>query len=363
MINEERLVNTFLELVRIDSPSGHEEVISEHLFRVLRAMTDDVERDEAGNVIARFPGNDDREPVMLNAHMDTVGTDTGITPVIRDGVIYSDGTTILGADDKSGVAVILEVMRTLQEHPDIPRPPVEVVFTVGEERGLLGAIALDTRRLRSQRGLVLDSGGPIGTIVVAAPYQDKHWIRVIGKASHAGAAPNEGISAIRVAAEAIASMRLGQIDEETTANVGVIHGGVATNIVPEQVEIQSEARSREESKLVEQTKHMVECFEQAAAKYGARVEVEVKRLFDGYRYSPEAPLVRWVAQAAQALGFEPIYKETNGGTDANIFNQRGIPCVVISTGQADVHTKNEHIAIQDMVNAARLVLRAVETAE
>ncbi len=362
MINEQRLVDTFLELVRIDSPSGHEEAIGRHLMAVLRALTDDVEQDEAGNIIARFPGDESRQPLMLNAHMDTVGTDTGITPVIRDGVIYSDGTTILGADDKSGVAVILEVMRVLQEHPDIPRPPVDVVVTVGEERGLLGAQALDVSRVRSRRGLVLDSGGPIGTIVVAAPYQDKHWVTVIGKASHAGAEPEKGISAIRVAAEAIAAMRLGKVDEETTANVGVIEGGVATNIVPERVEILSEARSRDEGKLVAQTQHMVACFQEAAARHGARVEVEVKRLYDGYRYTPDHPLVRRVAEAARSLGFEPVYKEAGGGTDANIFNSKGMTCVVISTGQADVHTKNEHIAIEDMVNCARWVLQFIRSA-
>ena len=359
MINEERLVGTFLDLVRIDSPSGHEEAIGEHLLHILREMTDDVEQDEAGNIIARFSGDESRQPLMLNAHMDTVGTDTGITPVIRDGVIYSDGTTILGADDKSGVAVILEVVRTLQEHPDLPHPPVEVVLTVGEERGLLGARALDVRRLRSRRGIVLDSGGPIGTIVVAAPYQDKHRITVIGKASHAGAAPDEGISAIRVAAEAIAAMRLGQVDEETTANVGVIEGGVATNIVPERVEVLSEARSRDEAKLRAQTEHMLACFQEAAARHGARVEVDVKRLFDGYRHDLESPLVRWVAEAARALGFDPVYKEAGGATDANIFNANGLACVVLSTGQADVHTKNEHIAIDDMANSARWVLRAI----
>ncbi len=362
MINEQRLVDTFLELVRIDSPSGHEEAIGKHLLTVLRAMTDDVEQDAAGNLIARFPGDDSREPVMLNAHMDTVGTDTGITPVIRDGVIYSDGTTILGADDKSGVAVILEAVRALLEHPETARPPVEVVITVGEERGLLGAQALDVGRLRSRRGLVLDSGGPIGTIVVVAPYQDKHWITVIGRASHAGAEPAKGISAIRVAAEAIAAMRLGQVDEETTANVGVIQGGVATNIVPERVEILSEARSRDEGKLVAQTEHMIACLKDAAARHGARVEVEVKRLYNGYRYSAESPIVRWIADAARALGFEPIYKEAGGGTDANVFNNKGLTCVVISTGQADVHTKNEHIAVQDLVDCTRWVLQALTTA-
>ena len=158
-------------------------------------------------------------------------------------------------------------------------------------------------------------------------------------------------------------MRLGRIDEETTANVGVIQGGVATNIIPERVELWSEARSRDEGKLAAQTEHMMACLREAADRYGAQVEIEVTRIFNGYRHPLDAPLVRWVAEAARALGFEPIYKEAGGGTDANIFNHKGIPSVVLSTGQADVHTKNEHIAIEDMVNCARWVLQAVRSAE
>lgn len=361
-IQQQRLVDLFLKLVQIDSPSGYEGEIGAYLRHVLMDMGGDVQMDERGNVVAHFPGTRAGDAVMLNAHMDTVGTDKGIKPVIRDGVIYSDGTTILGADDKSGVAVILEVVQTLLEHPEIQYPPLDVVFTVGEEQGLIGARALDVGLVRARKGLVLDSGGPIGTIIIAAPYQDKHWIRVLGRASHAGAEPEKGINAIRVAAEAIVAMRLGRIDEETTANVGVIRGGVATNIVPDKVEVHSEARSRTESKLVAQSEHMIAAFREAARRHGAQVDVEHKRLYDGYRHSPDSPLVQWVADAAKALGFEPIYKEAGGGTDANIFNKKGIASVVISTGQADVHTHNEHIAIEDMVNCARWVLEAVRRA-
>ncbi len=362
MIREERIVSTFLELVRIDSPSGQEATIGAHLHRRLEDLGLTVEQDEVGNLIARRPGRAEAGPVMLNAHMDTVGTDTGITPVIRDGVIYSDGATILGADDKSGLAAILEVLHVLQEHPEIEAPPLEVVFTVGEERGLIGAQALDMSRLHARRGLVLDSGGPIGTIIVAAPYQDKHHVTVIGKASHAGAAPEKGINAIRVAAEAIAALRLGKIDEETTANVGIIHGGVATNIVPDRVDVDMEARSRDEAKLVAQTEHMLTAFREVAERHHAQVEMEVRRLYNGYRHPLDSPLIRWVSDAVRRLGRDPIYHEAGGGTDANVFNARGLPSVVISTGQADVHTKDEHIAIADLVDCARWVLECVKSA-
>lgn len=359
MINRDRLVNTFLELVRIDSPTGHEEQIGAHLVRVLRDLGGEVTADDVGNVVAYFDGTRNADPVMLNAHMDTVGTDTGITPVIRDGVIYSDGTTILGADDKSGIAVILEVLHVLRDHLEVPHPPIDVVITVGEEQGLVGATALDPSRVRARRGIVLDSGGPIGTVITAAPYQDKHRLIVHGKASHAGAEPEKGINAIRVAAEAIAAMRLGRIDDETTANVGVIHGGVATNIVPDRVEVYTEARSRTESKLVAQSQHMLACFQDAAKRHGVSVEIQHRRTYDGYRHAADAAVVTWVVEAVKALGFEPIFREAGGGTDANVFNSRGIQAVVISTGQADVHTPNEHIAIEDMVNSARWVLQAI----
>ena len=362
MIDKERLVQTFLTLVRIDSPSGHEQDIGEHLLRQLRTWTPHVERDDAGNVIAHLEGTKSGPAILLNAHMDTVGTDRGIVPVIRDGVIYSEGETILGADDKSGLAIILEVLQTLADHPDIPRPRLDVVFTVGEERGLEGARALDMTRLRAQRGVVLDSGGPIGTIIVAAPYQDQHHFVVHGRASHAGAEPEKGINAIQVAAHAIARMRMGRIDEETTANVGRIEGGVATNIVPARVEVHAEARSRTESKLVAQTEHMKQAFEDAAKAFGATVEAHIRRLYNGYRHPVDSPLVRWVADAARRLGIEPRYREAGGGTDANVFNERGLPAVVISTGQTAVHTPNEHIAIQDLYDGARWVLEIVRSA-
>lgn len=359
MIDKTRLVDTFLTLVRIDSPSGHEERIGQYLLDLLRDLGADGHMDDLGNILVQWPGNGPGDAIMLNAHMDTVGTDRGIEPVVREGVIYSQGETILGADDKAGLAIIIEVLRVLRDHPDFPHPPLDILFTVGEERGLIGARGVDMGALRARRGVVLDSGGPIGTIVVAAPYQDRHHFTVHGRASHAGVEPEKGINAIRVAAEAIAAMPLGRIDEETTANVGVIRGGVATNIVPDRVDVDSEARSRAEAKLIAQTEAMIRAFREAAQRHGAHLHVEHRRLYNGYRHAPDSPLVRWIAEAARALGFTPIYKEAGGGTDANVFNERGLPTVVISTGQTAVHTPEEHIAIQDLYDAARWVLEIV----
>ncbi len=360
MINESRLVQTFLELLAIDSPSGQEEAIGADLMQRFAGLGGEVVRDEHGNVIARWPGAGDAW-LLLSAHMDTVGTDTGIRPQIRDGVIYSDGTTILGGDDKSGVAAIIEVLLSIRED-QLAHPPLEVVISVGEEVGLQGAKWLDKSKLRARQGYVLDSGGAIGSIVVSAPSQDSLRMTVHGKKAHAGSEPENGINAIRVAAEAIAAMPLGRIDFETTANIGVIEGGTATNIVPDEVMVRGEARSRSAAKLEDQTAAMVRAFEEAAAGHGARAEISVVRSYNAYRYTPETPVVARAARAARRLGFQPSYRDSGGGADANVYAAAGINCAVLSTGMDDVHTAQEHIAIADMVDSARLLQEIVISA-
>jgi len=350
-INEKRVIDTFLELVRIDSPSKQEASIGQHLAAALAALGGQVERDAVGNVLGRFAGQG--EPIILNAHMDTVGQDTGIKPVIKDGVIYSDGTTILGGDDKSGVAVILEVLRMLQDVPAAERPALEVLFTVSEEIGLVGARHFDTAKLAGRRGVVLDEGGPIGSLVVAAPFQDNHEIRVTGKSSHAGAEPEKGVSAIEVAAAAIHLMPLGRIDPETTANVGIIKGGTATNIVTASLYAKSEARSLDEEKLAAQTEKMRQAWQCAAAMRGARVDVQVTREYNGYHFSADHPWIAYLAERMTAAGFEPRLEKSGGGSDANIFNSEGLTMVVISTGMTAVHTSREHIAVRDIVDATK----------
>ncbi len=332
---------------------GHEAAIGRDLAARLTALGGQTQQDEHGNLIARWP-HDRGDWLMLSAHMDTVGADTGIKPQIRDGVIYSDGTTILGGDDKSGIAAILEVIESLRE-TRASHPPLEVVISVGEESHLVGARLLDKGKLLARRGYVLDAGGPIGTVIHSAPSQDTLDVVVFGKKAHAGSEPEKGINAIRVASEAIAAMPLGRIDEETTANIGVIEGGVATNIVPDEVRIRGEARSRDNTKLARQTAAMVGAFQEAAERLGARVQVKLSRSYNAYKWTHDNPVVSQAIAAAQALGFTPIVKPTGGGSDANIYAENGITCVVLSTGMADVHTTKEHIAIKDMVDAARFL--------
>jgi tripeptide aminopeptidase len=362
LINESRLVQTFLTLVAIDSPSGQEESIGSDLMMRLAALGGDVVRDEHGNVIARWCAErNSGDWLMLSAHMDTVGKDTGIRPQIRDGIIYSDGTTILGSDDKSGVAAILEVLRSLRED-NLAHPPLEVVISIGEEMGLLGAKLLDKGKLRARRGYVLDAGGPIGTVVISAPSQDSLRIVIHGKKAHAGSEPENGINAIRVASEAIAAMPLGRIDFETTANIGVIEGGIATNIVPDEVVIRGEARSRDNAKLAAQTSAMVHAFDEAAARHGAHAEVTVTRAYNTYRLTANTPVVAHATAAAEHLGFTPLLRDGGGGADANIYAEHGIVCTVISTGMENVHTPLEHIAVSDMLDVTRLLQQIVTSA-
>ncbi|MFZ2358561.1 MAG: M20/M25/M40 family metallo-hydrolase [Anaerolineae bacterium] len=358
MINQQRLLQTFLDLVRIDSPSSFEAEIGRELDARLQTLGLQTEMDAVGNLVGRT-STGAGDWLLLSTHMDTVGTDRGITPVIRDGVVYSDGTTILGADDKSGVAAVLEVLTVLREQ-GLPHPPLEVVISVGEELGLYGARNLDTSRLRARYGIVLDSGGPIGHIVVSAPSQDNIRLTVHGVSAHAGAEPEKGINAIRVAAEAIAAMPLGRIDAETTCNVGIIEGGTARNIVPERVKIIGEARSRDNAKLEALTARIVAAFQDSADRHGARLEADVTRTYNTYRLAENEPIVQAVAGAARSLGHSVQLRASGGGTDGNIYTAAGIPCVVISTGMAEVHTPNEHIAIEDFVASADLLLAAVQ---
>jgi tripeptide aminopeptidase len=315
-----------------------------------------VERDAIGNVFARRPGVG--KPLLLNAHLDTVVPGKGIQPVVADGIIRSDGRTILGSDDKAGVAVLLEVLQVAQE-ANRALPPLEVLLTVQEEVGLCGAKAFDISKLTAREGIGLDAGGPIGTINVAAPSQDCLAAVIHGRAAHAGAEPEKGISAIRVAAEAIAQMPLGRIDEETTANIGIIHGGQATNIVCDRLEMQGEARSRNDHKLAAQTRAMVAALEEAASRHGARAEITVSRAYSAFSLSPDEPIIRLLAAAARQVGLEPAYEATGGGSDTNIFNAAGVRIANMSCGMAQAHTLSEHIAIADMAQAAEMLLAAL----
>lgn len=355
VIDETRLLQTFLALIQIDSPSGQEATIAAELADRLGALDMDTHTDPVGNVLGRWVA--DGPSLLLSAHMDTVAPGIGIRPVVEDGLVRSDGTTILGGDDKSGIAVILEALAAL--HEQSRHPAIEVAFTVGEETGLHGAKALDPNWLRSREALVLDSGGPLHALVYGAPASDKFAATVYGQAAHAGSNPEDGTNAILVAAQGIAHMALGRIDDETTSNIGLIEGGQAVNVVPDRVEIRGEARSHDVAKLDAQIAAMRRALEGAVAQHpGARLELDIRRSYEAYRLVETEPLIGRIASVLDAMGEpSPELRLSGGGSDANVFNARGITAVPISTGMQAVHTNREWIAVSDMARCAKLVIR------
>ena len=353
MIVRERALNTFLDLVRVNGPSGGEGPIAAEVLRRLAALGCETRQDGYGNVLAYLPGQGG-PPLLLNAHLDCVQPCLGIKPVVEGDVVRSDGTTVLGADDRAGVAAVLEALTSIRESQR-PHLPLELIFTLGEESGLLGAKALDCRQLEARWGLALDSHGPVGGCIVSAPWHDVITAVVHGRAAHSGVEPEKGISAIQIAASAIASMPLGRIDAETTANVGKISGGTAGNIVPDRVELLAEARSRDEEKLRRQTSAMVRTLDQAASAAGGRADIKVNRAYNGFNLKDSDPIVaRFVATAA-SLGITPRLQATGGGSDANVFHARGIQVLNLSAGYEDVHTTYEHIKVSELVQLCALV--------
>ncbi|HJQ84372.1 MAG TPA: M20/M25/M40 family metallo-hydrolase [Candidatus Binatia bacterium] len=369
MIDRARLQSLFLELVRIDSLSRREGRIAARLADELRALGATVGFDDAaarvqgevGNLIAHVAGTPDAPPLLLCAHMDTVSPGEGVRPVVDGDVIRSDGSTVLGGDDKSGVAIVCECVRVCRER-GLRHPPLDVVFTICEEVGLLGAKHLDVGRLRAKRGLVFDSDA-VGCAFTRAPGANHLDIAVHGRAAHAGMAPERGVSAIRVAAEAIAAMRIGRLDAETTANIGVIQGGRATNIVPDAVQVRGEARSHDPAKLAAQTAHMRACFEEAAARHpGARVEIAVDAAYEPMVVADDSAIMRLVVAAAARTGRTITPAGMGGGCDANVLNRRGLEVVNLGTGMREIHTTSEWLSVTDMVAAAEVTLAVIELA-
>jgi tripeptide aminopeptidase len=377
MINKDRLADTFKFLVEIDSVSGEEKKISQEIQKIWDSLGAETFTDgagektggNAGNLFAVFSGNRAVEPMMLNAHMDTVEPGRGIRPRFENGVFTSSGDTILGADDKSAIAVLIEVMRVLKED-GLDHGPIEIVLTVAEEVGLKGAKNLDFSRIRSRFGYALDSSDTEG-IVVRAPAANRIEFRIHGKDAHAGAAPEKGINAIMIAAQALAGLEIGRIDRETTCNIGVIEGGKAINIVPSLVVVKGEARSHDRAKLDRTTEAMVSAFETAVQNYRdrhredclendePRLEVIIENDFLSTHIPEDHRVVRLAAEAAANLGRAMRAKPTGGGADANVFFQKGIITGVLGTGMRDMHTVREYVELADMVRAAELVLEII----
>ncbi|WP_018660580.1 tripeptidase T [Heyndrickxia acidiproducens] len=370
MVNEERLLKEFFELVQTDSETGHEEKIGRLLKQKFESLGAEVFEDDtkgqtghgSGNLICTLKGNvPEAAPIYFTSHMDTVVPGKGIKPSIKDGWIVSDGTTILGSDDKAGLSALFEMIRVLKED-NIPHGDIQFVITVGEESGLVGAKALDSSLLKAKYGFALDSDGAVGTIVVAAPTQAKVKATILGKTAHAGVAPEKGVSAITIAAKAISKMPLGRIDKETTANIGRFEGGQATNIVCDRVDILAEARSLVPEKMQAQVAKMKEAFETAAQEMGGKAEVEVKVMYPGFKFQDGDQVVEVAKKAAAKIGRESKLEQSGGGSDANVIAGFNIPTVNLGTGYEEIHTTNERIPVKELIKLTEMAIAIVEVA-
>ncbi|MDV2884104.1 hypothetical protein BTR22_13285 [Alkalihalophilus pseudofirmus] len=370
MINEKRLVDEFLELVQIDSETKFEAEIAPILTEKFTSLGVEVVEDDAadktdhsaGNLICTLPGTKDGvDAIYFTSHMDTVVPGKGVKPSIKDGYVITDGTTILGADDKAGIAAMLEGIRVLKEQ-NIEHGTIQFIITVGEESGLVGAKAMDPAHLKAKYGFALDSDGPVGNIIVAAPTQAKVKAVVHGKTAHAGVAPEKGISAITVAAKAISKMPLGRIDEETTANIGRFEGGSQTNIVCDHVAILAEARSLVNEKMEAQVAKMKEAFEQTAKEMGTKADVEIDVMYPGFKLGDGDEVVEVAKRAMTAIGRTPELLQSGGGSDANIFAGHGVPTVNLAVGYEEIHTKNERMPIKELVKLSEAVVAVVKEA-
>lgn len=361
-INQDRLIETFTDLIRINSPSFNEREIGDFLKKKLEytgCTVEFQEYDKSFNLIAIKKGtNPDIPPLLLSGHMDTIEPTEGIIFSTEEGVIRTTGNTVLGADDKSGLAQILEVLTVINEK-EIPHGDLEIVFTSAEENGLFGAKNLDFTRLRSKHALVLDSSGGVGNIVIAAPTHHTYEMKITGKAAHAGIEPEKGISAIRVAARIISEVSDGRINAGTTANIGVIKGGTATNVVPKEVIIKGELRSQNTGDLEKTKQALFNTAETVAKQNGAQLEIAVREEYKAFRIDENDPFLRFLDEIYKKCGLEPVHTTTGGGSDANIFNQNGIMAINISTGMQKVHSTEEHIHIKDLYNGSVVVLSAI----
>jgi tripeptide aminopeptidase len=368
-LNKERLLNEFFELVQIDSETKDERAIADVLKVKMEELGFTVIEDDsaqrsghgAGNLIASIKGTvADADSIYFTCHMDTVVPGLGIKPELReDGYVYSDGTTILGADDKAGIAALFEMMRTVKEN-NISHGDIQFVITAGEESGLAGAKEMDASLITSKYGYAVDSDGKVGGIVTSAPYQAKLWTTIHGKTAHAGVAPEKGVSAINIAAKSISAMTLGRIDAETTANIGSFHGGRATNIVCDEVTIVAEARSINPEKLKNQTDHMVSTFEEIAEQMGGSAKTEVQEMYPGFSFEENAEVVQTAIQAINNIGRTPELLTSGGGSDGNVFNGAGIPTVTLSVGYEEIHTKNERMPVEELNKLTELLIEIVK---
>lgn len=356
------VLDLFLQLAAIASPSGTERDVAARVAGYLDRLGLPPEEDAAGNLYARVPATGPGgTPLFLCAHMDTVPPLGPLEPVVEDGVVRNAGGTILGADNKAALAAMLEAARRVVEERR-PHAGLELVLTTREEVGLQGAYELDHDRVAARVGYVYDQAAPIGEVILGAPHQRLIEVAYRGRAAHAGMAPEEGRSAIAAAARAIADLRLGRLDAETTCNVGLIAGGSARNVVPERCTFSVDVRSHDERRLAALVQEVLDATAFAAGVEGCSVEADVRAVANGYRFRPDEPAVRLASRALERAGYAPLLALTGGGADANVFNDRGRRCVNLANGMAEIHTPDEHVSVADLEGMVEVTLALLDLA-
>ena len=357
MAERQRLTDTLVDLIKIDSPSDEEDAIDREVSSRLAALGLSVEHDSFNNVIARLDGTG--EPLLLSAHLDTVEPGRGIKPTLDGDVLRSDGTTILGGDCKAGVAIVLEALTSVVEKGG-PRRAVEVAFSRHEEGGLVGVHHMDFSMLTARTGIVFDGEGPPNRITVSAPSQNVVTAEIVGRAAHAGLEPENGLSALLVAADILTRLPLGRIDDETTANIGWLEGGLKRNIVPERAMLDGEFRSRSNDKLAWLEGQFRKVFDEAAARYAdARISLDIRNSYQAYRIEPRHETVATIGRALDTLGLSPVLEASGGGSDANVFIERGITALPVGIGVRSFHTTWETAVIPEVLQGAEMCEAAI----
>lgn len=368
-INEKRLLDYFIELAKINAPSGNEKPIADFIIPHLKELGFTMKFDEAhknfggncGNLIAYWPGtNPNIKPLFFSTHMDTVFPTAGLNPIIKDGVIYTDGKTILGADDRAALAAYIEAIRTIQEKK-VECGPIELVLTVNEQPGLVGATYLDYSKVKSTEGYIFDSSGDVGQIIQQGPYSSRIYSNIRGRSSHLGLNPEEGINAFLIASKALLNMKLGKVDSETVANVGEIKGVGMSSIIPGEVSLVGEVRSLNESGLQNQLNHMNDVLSEAAKSYGGKATTEIKKKYLGFHHPTDSVLVQNALTATSLINVDSYVTQTFGGADTNIFNENGLNSITLGNGFRNIHTVDEHISIENLNNTARCVIALATT--
>ncbi len=371
MINCDRLAQEFLSLAHIESPSRKEGKIASYLKKEFQKLGAKCIFDnsalktgsEVGNLIVKIPGTIKKSPIFFAAHMDTVEPTQNPCISLKNGIFRSDGRTICGADDKSAIAILIEIAKLIKAY-NLPHPPLEFVFTTCEEIGLLGAKNLDYSLIESTFGYVLDSEDP-DELINRAPEAIRFSLKLLGVAAHAGLCPEKGINAIKLAAEGISRVRIGRIDEETTSNIGIIHGGTATNIVPEVVELLGEIRSHSHDKLEDQWEKIISTFQQVIeenrddSRDRPAFHFTKEQDYPLMHVPEDTQVVRLACSVAEKLRRKLKITFTGGGSDANIFNGQGLSCVILGTGMQNVHSTEEFLVLEDLVKTAELCLHII----